>query len=76
MTSEPEDVTYELDTADLHVIARHPAGGSAVALHPDEDLLAVGAVDGSMRFVDLPSGRVHRLAGEARCRRFCDGVLG
>ncbi len=64
VTSEPEDVTYELDTADLRVIARHPAGGSAVALHPDEDLLAVGAADGSMRFVDLPSGRVHRLAGK------------
>ncbi len=64
VTSAAEDVTYELDTADLHVIARHPAGGSAVALHPDEDLLAVGAVDGSMRFIDLPSGRVHRLAGK------------
>jgi WD40 repeat protein/DNA-binding SARP family transcriptional activator len=64
VTSEPEDVTYELDTTDLHVIARHPAGGTAVALYPDEDLLAVGAADGSMRFVDLPSGRVHRLAGK------------
>jgi WD40 repeat protein/DNA-binding SARP family transcriptional activator len=64
VTSEPEDVTYELATADLRVIARHPAGGSAVALHPDEDLLAVGAEDGSMRFLDLPSGRVHRLAGK------------
>jgi WD40 repeat protein/DNA-binding SARP family transcriptional activator len=59
-----EDVTYELDTADLRVIARHPAGGSAVALHPGEDLLAVGAADGSMRFVELPSRRVHRLAGK------------
>jgi DNA-binding SARP family transcriptional activator/WD40 repeat protein len=64
VTSEPEDVTYELDTADLRVIARHPAGGSAVALHPDEDLLAVGAADGSVRFVELPSGRVHPLAGK------------
>ena len=64
VTSEPEDVTYELDTADLRVIARHPAGGSAVALHPDEDLLAVGAVDGLVRFVELSSGRVHRLAGK------------
>jgi WD40 repeat protein len=64
VTSEPEDVTYELDTADLRVIARHPPGGSAVALHPDEDLLAVGAGDGSVRFVDLPSGRVHRLDGK------------
>jgi DNA-binding SARP family transcriptional activator/WD40 repeat protein len=64
VTSEPEDVTYELDTADLHVIARHPAGGSAVALHPDEDLLAVGGADGTVRFVDLPSGRVRRLAGK------------
>ena len=44
--------------------ARHPAGGSAVALHPDEDLLAVGAGDGSIRFVDMPSGRVRRLAGK------------
>jgi WD40 repeat protein/DNA-binding SARP family transcriptional activator len=64
VTSEPEDVTYELDTADLRVVARHPVGGSAVTLHPDEDLLAVGAADGSVRFVDLPSGRVHRLAGK------------
>jgi WD40 repeat protein len=64
VTSDSKGVTYELDTADLRVIARHPAGGSAVALHPDEDLLAVGAVDGSMRFVDLPSGRVHRLAAK------------
>ena len=46
------------------MIARHPAGGSAVALHPDEDLLAVGEADGSMRFVELPFGRVHRLAGK------------
>ena len=64
VTNAEEDVTYELDTSDLRVIARHPAGGSAVALHPDEDLLAVGAEDGSMRFVELPSGRVHRLAGK------------
>ena len=64
VASEPEDLTYELDTSNLRVIARHPAGGSAVALHPDEDLLAVGAEDGSMRFVELPSGRVRRLAGK------------
>jgi len=64
VTSAAEDVTYELDTADLHVIARHPAGGNAVALHPDEDLLALGEADGSMRFVHMPSGRVHRLAGK------------
>ena len=64
VTSGPEDATYELDTTDLHVIARHPAGGTAVALHPDEDLLAVGAEDGSVRLVELPSGRVHRLAGK------------
>ena len=68
VSSEPEDVTYELDTADLRVIARHPAGGSAVALHPDEDLLAVGADDGSIRFLALPSGRVNRLAGKHAAR--------
>jgi WD40 repeat protein/DNA-binding SARP family transcriptional activator len=62
--NEEEDVTYELDTSDLRVIARHPAGGSAVALHPDEDLIAVGAADGSVRFVELSSGRVHRLAAK------------
>ena len=64
VTNAEEDITYELDTADLRVIARHPAGGSAVALHPDEDLLAVGAADGSVRFVDLPSGRADLLAGK------------
>ena len=76
VTSAAEDVTYELDTADLHVIARHPAGGSAVALHPDEDLLAVGADDGSDA-VRRPVIRTRPPARrEARGRRFGDGVLG
>lgn len=64
VASTEEDVTYELDTSDLRVRARHPAGGSAVALHPDENVLAVGAEDGSMRFVELRSGRLQRLAGK------------
>ena len=63
-TNAEEDLTYELDTSDLRVIARHPAGGNAVALHPDEEVLAVGGQDGSVRFLDLPSGRVRRLAGK------------
>lgn len=66
VTSAQDDVTYELDTADLRVVRRHPAGGAALALHPDDRTLALASKDGAVRLLDLRSSRVRRLAGRHR----------
>jgi WD40 repeat protein/DNA-binding SARP family transcriptional activator len=66
VTSASEDATYELDTADLRVIARHRAGGVAVALDADGRTLAVAGEDGKIRLLHLRSSRIRRLAGRHR----------
>jgi WD40 repeat protein len=66
VTSAQEDTTYELDTADLRLVARHPGGGVAEALHPDDRTLALAGEDGTVRLLDLRSSQVRRLAGRHR----------
>jgi WD40 repeat protein len=66
VTSVQDDVTYELDTADLRVVRRHPAGGIAAALAADDRTLALASKNGSVRLLDLRSSRIRRLAGQHR----------
>jgi WD40 repeat protein len=68
VTSLADDATYELDTADLHVVGRHPAGGLALALHPDDHTVALAAEDGTVRLLDLRTSDVRALSGRARAR--------
>ena len=62
VTTEGED-TYEIDARGLRVVRRYPAGGAAGALSPDGTTFAIGSEDGSVRLLDVDSGRVKRLAG-------------
>jgi WD40 repeat protein len=62
VTSEG-DVTYEIDARTLRVVRRYPAGGRAGALSADGTTLALGSQDGTVRLLDVRSGRVRRLAG-------------
>jgi len=63
VTSAQDDTTYELDTADLRVVRRHPAGGVALALSADDRTVALGAADGTVRLLDLRSSHTRRLEG-------------
>ena len=66
VTSDREDATYELDAADLRVLERHPDGGVAAALHPDDRTLALAGGDGAIRLLDLRTSRIRQLAGRPR----------
>jgi WD40 repeat protein/DNA-binding SARP family transcriptional activator len=68
VASDREDATYELDAADLRVVRRHPAGGTALALAPDDRTLALGGPDGTVRILDTGSSRVRRLEGRHTAR--------
>ncbi len=61
VTSLFEDVTFEVDTAAMRIVRRHPAGGIG-ALHPDGNSIVVGNKRGELRELELASGRVRRLA--------------
>src|SRR5215207_9137270 len=63
VTSDREDATYELDAADLRVVERHPAGGVALALSPDDRTLALADANGGMRLLDRRTSRERSLAG-------------
>src|SRR6185295_10344495 len=65
VTSAQADVTYELDTADLRVVATHPAGGAAVEVHPDDHTVALARGDGTMVLLDRRSSRVRQLPGRS-----------
>ena len=62
VTTEGED-TYEIDARGLRVVRRYPAGGMAGALSPDGTTFAIGSEDGTVRLLDVGSGRVRRLVG-------------
>jgi WD40 repeat protein/DNA-binding SARP family transcriptional activator len=66
VTSDHDDATYELDAADLRVVARHPGGGVVEALHPDGRTLALGNDDGAIRLLDLGTSQVRPFAGGHR----------
>ena len=65
VTSAQDDATYELDSANLRVIGRHPAGGVALALHPDDRTLAIARENGTVTLLRPGASPPRRLAGRA-----------
>ena len=57
--------TYAVDPATLRVARRYPVGALTAEISADGGTLAVEDVDGSLRLLDLASGRVRTLAGGA-----------
>ena len=62
VTSPDDDATDEIDTKSLRVVRRHDLGGFAGALSPDGGSLAAGSRDGSIRLLNLRSGRIRPFA--------------
>ena len=60
VTSAQDDVTREIDVRTLGVVRRYPVGGTAGALSPDGTTFALGSEAGTVRTMDLSSGRVGR----------------
>ncbi len=56
------DATYVIDAQTLRVRRRYPVGAYTTGISADGGTLALGGVDGSVRLLDLSSGRVRRLA--------------
>jgi WD40 repeat protein/class 3 adenylate cyclase len=69
-----DDATHEVDVASLRVVRRHAVGGEAGALSPDGGDLALGSPDGSVRVLDLGSGRARSFVG-AHAGRVLDLAL-
>jgi WD40 repeat protein len=57
--------TYAVDPETLRVVRRYPVGALTNALSADGSTLALEDVDGSLRLLQLRSGRVRTLAGAA-----------
>ena len=57
--------TYAVDAEALRVVRRYPVGALTNGLSADGSTLAIEGVDGSLRVLDLSSGRVRTLAGAA-----------
>jgi WD40 repeat protein len=56
------DTTYVIDAQTLRVERRYPVGAHTTGISADGGTLALGREDGSLRLLDLSSGRVRRLA--------------
>jgi DNA-binding SARP family transcriptional activator/WD40 repeat protein len=56
------DTTYVIDARTLRVVRHYPVGANTTGISADGGTLALGGVDGSVRLLDLSSGRVRRLA--------------
>ncbi|HEX3263398.1 MAG TPA: BTAD domain-containing putative transcriptional regulator, partial [Solirubrobacterales bacterium] len=56
------DATYVIDAQTLRVQRRYPVGAYTTGISADGGTLALGGADGSVRLLDLSSGRVRRLA--------------
>ena len=74
VTSAQDDATYELDSANLRVIGRHPAGGVALALHPDDRTLAIARENGTVTLL-RPGAFTTQAARRARRRRDREDAL-
>jgi WD40 repeat protein len=57
------ETTYAIDAETLHVLRRYPVGAFTTSLSPDGTTLALGGEDGTVRLLDLASGRVGRVRG-------------
>jgi WD40 repeat protein len=66
MTSPGENATYEIDAESLRVVRRYPVGDFAGAVSPDASAFALGSETGSVRLLDLRSGRARRFTGRHR----------
>jgi WD40 repeat protein len=60
-----DKATYAVDAETLRVVRRYPVGALTAGISGDGSTLAVEDPDGSLRLLDLPSGRVRTLAGAA-----------
>ena len=56
------DATYVIDAQTLRVQRRYPVGAYTGGISADGGTLALGGADGSVRLLDLSSGRVRKLA--------------
>ncbi|HZC13294.1 MAG TPA: WD40 repeat domain-containing protein, partial [Thermoleophilaceae bacterium] len=66
VTSARDDETYEIDAESLRVVRRYPVGGFTGAASPDGRAFALGSEDGTVRVLDLRSGRVRPFSGRHR----------
>ena len=63
VTSVEGGPTVIRDARTLRPLARFAAGGATAALGPDDRTLLLGGSDGTVRFLDLATGRVRRASG-------------
>ncbi len=63
VTSFEGGPTVIRDARTLRPLARFAAGGEPAALSPDDRTLLLGGSDGTVRFLDLVTGRVRRASG-------------
>src|SRR4029078_3301508 len=59
----PHGAVLELDARTLRLLRRYPAPVSSGALAPDGLNLSAGAPAGSVRLIDLPTGRIRLALG-------------
>ena len=64
-----EGETVIRDARTLRVLRRMPVGAQYTALSPDGRTLLLGGADGSVRFVDLRTGKVRLASGTPQRRR-------
>jgi WD40 repeat protein len=57
------DTTFAIDAETLRIVRRYPGGAFTTEISPDGGALALGGEDGSVRLLDLSSGRVRSLRG-------------
>jgi DNA-binding SARP family transcriptional activator/WD40 repeat protein len=58
-----DKATYAVDAGSLRVVRRYPVGALTAGISADGSVLAAEDPDGSLRLLDLASGRVRTLAG-------------
>jgi WD40 repeat protein len=63
VTSRAGGPTTVRDARTLRPLVRLPAGGDQTALSPDDRTLLLGGRDGSVRFLDLATGKVRAASG-------------
>ncbi len=56
-----DEATYAIDAQTLRVVRRYPVGAFTTGVSADGATLALGGADGSVRLLDLASGRVRTL---------------